>query len=370
MATKYAERISSDIIDKAVNELIMQEENKGFKRGELKPFVEMLEEKYKVPFNTIKNRYYREVKDKVKKNPTKKTKTLVVKKEKDLDKKAPTVKNDENKKAVAIMEAPPIEIPVQEVPKDETPKPKPLSIDESVMAHSQKPAEKIFSFPKDYYKLGQLVEVKVVNIQSYGCFCEITDGRGFQALCHISELVNGFIKKVTDYVEVGDVIQNAKICLIDSKRINITMKHLHLKKKEEDFPVQITLAENPPINNLGDKLSSLKEKILARAVENQNQSLQPNDEKEVEELFAEEGLNESQEKIIQKYERDIEEMTSYLQEQLGVLTPQAKLELANIIEEQGVFKTTRGILKTQDNFKADIGLLFMRQMKEKIGEYL
>jgi predicted RNA-binding protein with RPS1 domain len=365
MATKYAERISSELIDVAVNELIMQEENKGFQRGELKPFVEMLEKKYNIPFNTIKNRYYREVKDKVKKNPTKKTKTLVVKKEKDLDKKTPTVKKEEGTKAVAIVEAPPVEVPVQEVPK-----PKPISVDDSVMAHAQKQADKIFSFPKDHYKLGQMVEVKIVNIQSYGCFCEITDGRGFQALCHISELVDGFIKKVGDYVEVGDVIQNAKICLIESKRINVTMKHLHLKKKEVDVPVETTLAENPPINNLGDKLHSLKDKILARAVENNTPPVQANDEKEVEELFAQEGLSENQEKIIQKYERDIEEMTTYLQEQLGVLTPQAKLELANVIEEQGVFKTTRGILKTQENFKADIGLLFMRQMKEKIGEYL
>jgi predicted RNA-binding protein with RPS1 domain len=365
MSTKVAERISSDIVDMAVNEMIMQEENIGFQRGELKPFIEKLGEKYKVPFQTLRNRYYRDVKDKVKKNPTKKTKTLVVKKEKDLDKKTTPTTNEENGKAIAIVEAPPVEVPVQEVPK-----PKPVNVDESVMAHAHKQADKIFSYPKDYYKLGQMVEVKIVNIQSYGCFCEITDGRGFQALCHISELVNGFIKKVTDYVEVGDVIQGARICLIESKRINVTMKHLNLKKKEEEIPVEITLAENPPINNLGDKLHSLKDKILARAVENNTPPVQANDEKEVEALFAEEGLNENQEKIIQKYERDIEEMTSYLQEQLGVLTPQAKLELANIIEEQGVFKTTRGILKTQDNFKADIGLLFMRQMKEKLGEYL
>jgi predicted RNA-binding protein with RPS1 domain len=366
MATKYADRLPSEIVDKAVNELIMQEENKGFQRGELKPFVEMLEAKYNVPFNTIKNRYYREVKDKVKKNPAKKTKTLVIKKEKELDTKPAIDKKEESIQMVAVVETPPVETPQVEKPKVVTPKP--INIDESVLAHSLKPAEKIYTSAKDYYKLGQMVEVKIVNIQSYGAFCEINDGRGFQALCHISEMVDGFIKKVTDYVEVGDVIQNAKICLIENKRLNVSMKHLHLKKKEEEFPVENTLAENPPINNLGDKLSSLKDKILARAKENQTNI--PNDEKEVDELFSQEGLNESQEKIIQKYERDIEEMTSYLQEQLGVLTPQAKLELATIIEEQGVFKTTRGILKTQDNFKADIGLLFMRQMKEKLGEYL
>ena len=368
MATNVAERISSEKVGIAVNELIMEEENRGgLKRGELKPFLEKLEEKYDISLSTLKNRYYREVKDKAKPNVTKKGNVTLVKKELNKDKKEETKsKPIAKEEAVAVTPTAVATIEktetVIEKPKVETPKP--LNIDESIMSYANKPADRIFNFPKDHYKLGQLVDIKIANIQSYGAFCEIQDGKGFQALCHISEMVDGYIKKVTDYLEVGDIITKARIVLIESKRINVSLKHLHLQKKEEIIPMDTTLAENPPVNVIGEQFGNLKEKLLARANE------QKNDVEEVEELFAEEGLSEGQKEIVQKYERDIEEMTSYLQEQLGALTPQAKLELASIIEEQGVFKTTRGILKTQENFKADIGLLFMRQMKDKLGEYL
>jgi predicted RNA-binding protein with RPS1 domain len=372
MPTAFADRLPSEQVDVAVNEMIMEEENRGgFKRGELKPFLESLEIKYGIPLNTLKNRYYREVKDKVKPNVTtkKKASSTVVVKDKDLDKEDKTKNKKELPKQevkeqpiVAIAPVPTVEPPVKETPK------KPYNPDESIMQYAQKPADKIFTSAKDYYKLGQLVDVKIANIQSYGAFCEINDGRGFQALCHISEIVDGHVKKVTDFVEVGDIIQKARIVLIENKRINVSMKHLHLQKKEEENVAEnVSLPENPPVNVIGEKFGSLKDKLLQRAVENKPM---PNDEKEVEEIFSKEGMSDSQKEIIQKYERDIEEMTSYLQEQLGALTSQAKLELAGIIEEQGVFKTTRGILKTQENFKADIGLLFMRQMREKLGEYL
>ena len=40
-----------------------------------------------------------------------------------------------------------------------------------------------------------------------------------------------FIKDVNDYFEVGQVLNKVKICMVDTKKINISTKHLHLKKK-------------------------------------------------------------------------------------------------------------------------------------------
>ena len=61
-----------------------------------------------------------------------------------------------------------------------------------------------------------------------------------------------------------------------------------------------------------------------------------NDQKEIDEIFDLELLSQSQEEVLKKYEKDISQMTSYLQVELGVLSKQAKLELANIIEEQWI----------------------------------
>ena len=204
--------------------------------------------------------------------------------------------------------------------------------------------------------------------------------RRIQALCHISEIVDGFIKDVNDYFEVGQVLNKVKICMVDTKKINISTKHLHLKKRE--IPTineenQLEVPANPPVNNIGEKFGNLKDKLLQRVTENNaiandvsaNVVLK-NDQKEIDEIFDLELLSQSQEEVLKKYEKDISQMTSYLQVELGVLSKQAKLELANIIEEHGLFNTTRGIISAQNDFKADIGLLFMQQMKNKIGEYL
>lgn len=356
--TTVIERTPSDVVDKAVNEIIMEEENNGFKRGELKPYMEKVSEKYDVPFTTIRNRYYRDVKDKVKPN----RKAISVKK---------GINTKDKKEKDLVVVQPAVSISTLNEIKNETPRIN--TVDEDIRKFNEKPVDRIFTSAKDHYKLTQFVDVKISNIQSYGAFCEILDGRGFQALCHISEIVDGFIKDVNDYFEVGQIIHRAKICLVDTKKVNVTTKHLHLKKRE--LPVitadnKLEVPANPAVNNIGEKFGNLKEKLLQRVTENTNSNVLKNDQKEIDEIFALEELSQSQEEMIKKYDKDIFQMTTYLQEELGVLSKPAKLELANIIEQQGLFNTIRAMMKTQENFKADIGLLFMQQMKNKMGEYL
>ncbi|HMG14777.1 MAG TPA: S1 RNA-binding domain-containing protein [Saprospiraceae bacterium] len=380
--TVTVERTSSEVIDQAVSEVIMEEENNGFVRGELKPFLEKIADKYNIPFTSLRNRYYRDVKALAKPNrkalASKKTssKEPTTKKEEVLITSKPTEKESEVK-AGSTLESP---TPTMEV---HAPVIQKLNaIDEDIRKHNERPVERIFTSAKDHYKLNQLVDVKVLNIQSYGAFCEIMDGKGFQALCHISEIVDGFIKDVNDYFEVGQVVQKVKICLVDFKKINISTKHLRLKKREIPTITEnnvLELPANPPVNNIGEKFGNLKDKLLLRVVENENKTLPnevssnvvfKNQQKEIDEIFDLEQLSQSQEEMLKKYEKDIFQMTSYLQEGLGALSKPAKLELATIIEEEGLFNTTRAILKTQENFKADIGLLFMQQMKNKFSEYL
>jgi hypothetical protein len=167
--------------------------------------------------------------------------------------------------------------------------------------------------------------------------------------------------------------------LVDFKKINISTKHLNLKKREIPTITEgnvLELPANPPVNNIGEKFGNLKDKLLQRVAKNEtvinevSNVVLKNEQKEIDEIFALEELSQSQEEMLSKYEKDISQMTSYLQGELGALSKSAKLELAKIIEERGLFNTTIGIVRTQENFKADIGLLFMQQMKSKIGEYL
>lgn len=54
------------------------------------------------------------------------------------------------------------------------------------------------------YKKGRIVRGTVTGIESYGVF--VSCDEYYSGLIHISEISYGYVKKITDYVNVGDVI--------------------------------------------------------------------------------------------------------------------------------------------------------------------
>src|SRR5207247_5263488 len=71
-------------------------------------------------------------------------------------------------------------------------------------------------------KVGKIYNGKVVSIKDFGAFVEIapeTDG-----LCHVSELSDKYVERVTDVVDMGDEIK-VKVLLIDDQgRIKLSRK--------------------------------------------------------------------------------------------------------------------------------------------------
>lgn len=60
------------------------------------------------------------------------------------------------------------------------------------------------------YKTGMIVEGKVTGIQPYGAFVSLdphTDG-----LIHISEISDGFVRDISQYVKIGEIV---KVKIID-----------------------------------------------------------------------------------------------------------------------------------------------------------
>lgn len=71
-------------------------------------------------------------------------------------------------------------------------------------------------------KVGQIYNGKVSAVKDFGAFVEIFPGQ--DGLCHISELADGYVSKVTDIVNVGDRVR-VKVLLVDDQgRIKLTMK--------------------------------------------------------------------------------------------------------------------------------------------------
>ena len=81
-------------------------------------------------------------------------------------------------------------------------------------------------------KVGKIYDGKVVSIKEFGAFVEIapeTDG-----LCHVSELSDRYVDRVTDFVNVGDEVKVKVILIDDTGRIKLSRKEAMKELGESD----------------------------------------------------------------------------------------------------------------------------------------
>jgi polyribonucleotide nucleotidyltransferase len=71
-------------------------------------------------------------------------------------------------------------------------------------------------------KVGTIYTGKVVSTKDFGAFVEIASGT--DGMCHISELAEGYVKSVSDVVKVGDVVKVKVINIDDQGRIKLSRK--------------------------------------------------------------------------------------------------------------------------------------------------
>jgi len=71
-------------------------------------------------------------------------------------------------------------------------------------------------------KIGTRYTGTVKSIKEFGAFIEILPG--VEGLCHISELAEGYVEKVADVVNIGDVIDVVVINVDDRGKIKLSHK--------------------------------------------------------------------------------------------------------------------------------------------------
>ncbi len=76
------------------------------------------------------------------------------------------------------------------------------------------------------YQTGQIVEGKVTGIQPYGAFVMLDDHTS--GLIHISEISDGFVRDIEQFVTVGEIVR-VKIIDFDEKnhQARLSLKALH-----------------------------------------------------------------------------------------------------------------------------------------------
>ena len=74
-------------------------------------------------------------------------------------------------------------------------------------------------------KTGDIVHAKVTNILGYGAFVKVDN---YDGLVHISEFSDGFVRKINEFVNIGDEIR-LRVIEVDEehKQLKLSYKQLH-----------------------------------------------------------------------------------------------------------------------------------------------
>jgi len=73
------------------------------------------------------------------------------------------------------------------------------------------------------FRVGDIVEGTVIKILEFGAIVDL--GGGADGMVHVSELKEGFVKKVDDVIKLGDFVR-AKIIRVEDDRIGLSIKQL------------------------------------------------------------------------------------------------------------------------------------------------
>lgn len=110
------------------------------------------------------------------------------------------------------------------------------------------------------YKVGDIVSGKVTGIQPYGAFVALDANT--QGLVHISEITYGFVKSITDHLNVGDIIRVKILDIADNdEKISLSLRALQAKpiKRKEQLPRKSLQDRVDEKDSVG--FNSLKEKL-------------------------------------------------------------------------------------------------------------
>ena len=115
------------------------------------------------------------------------------------------------------------------------------------------------------YEKGRIVTGKVTGIEKYGIFVSLD--QFYSGLIHISEISDGFVKDVNDYVHMGEVIR-ARVVEADeaTSHVKLSIKDLNYRMNKK-MPLKLKevargfdpLEEKLPIW-MSEKMEALRQK--------------------------------------------------------------------------------------------------------------
>ncbi len=111
------------------------------------------------------------------------------------------------------------------------------------------------------YKVGNIVEGEVTGIEDYGVFVSMKEN--YTGLIHISEITQGFVNNINNFVKIGDII-NVYVLDVDekSRHLKLSIKNINYKFNDENVLVKESVRGFLPLHEKLDKWTEEKLKEL------------------------------------------------------------------------------------------------------------
>lgn len=215
------------------------------------------------------------------------------------------------------------------------------------------------------------VDVEVKKVMDYGGICSVVEFPNITGLLHIGQVTKGFVKNIEDYLYEGQLL-NVKILKIerDKGKIDFSAKHLDLKPLEEVKQEDYNFNESASaVELVDDEVELLPDEELES----------DNDYVYIQSLPESESNSETIPELQDSFEKTLENaslsaewdrIVEYVKAAVGPLSPEAKKKTVALINEHGLFDFTLALQSTSRDFKADLGLLLLRETETKLREGL
>ena len=100
------------------------------------------------------------------------------------------------------------------------------------------------------YKAGDITKASVTDIKPYGAFVCLDDD--YSGLIHISEIAEGYIKNINDFINVGDEL-NVKVLDVDEENHHVKLSTKETIGKTAKMKIKETKLGFKPLQDNLDK---------------------------------------------------------------------------------------------------------------------